>query len=291
MEAARGGDNSIRRLLRRKVYGGEHFNYKSLRLQPHLGPDSTRTLFSESGVEATGSSNTPTCGAPSDQNSVYLLLWLTCSVSLKLPNSDILMVDIYRYLYSCMVRRPLISQLSQFTYLNLSDNSFFGPVPASISSLSNLQTLFLRSNSFSGSIPVSITNLKSLDSLDNSLTGFLPNSINSLSNLRRLDLSYNKLTRSLPPNLLELALKHNSLSGYLSNSSFDGLKISWKWWNSAKTHSRGHYKLGFFLLPSLQQVDLANYSLTCVEVWKPTSGNSNLVAIDLGFNSIACEFR
>ena len=60
----------------------------------------------------------------------------------------------------------------------------------------------------------------------------------------RLDLSYNKLTGSLPPNLLELALKHNTLSGYLSNSSFDELTISWKWWNSAKIHSWGHYKLG-----------------------------------------------
>ena len=41
--------------------------------------------------------------------------------------------------------------------------------------------------------------------------------------------SYNKLTRSLsklPPNLLELALKHSSLSRYLSNSSFDRLTIS-----------------------------------------------------------------
>ncbi|KAK7823493.1 udp-glycosyltransferase 87a1 [Quercus suber] len=83
------------------------------------------------------------------------------------------------------------------------------------------------------SVPVSITNL-SLDLLDlshNSLIGFLPNSVYSLSNLRRLDLSYNKLTGSLPPNLLELALKHNSLSEYLSNSSFDELTIT-------KTHSQ-----------------------------------------------------
>ncbi|KAK7824661.1 leucine-rich repeat receptor protein kinase msl1, partial [Quercus suber] len=47
---------------------------------------------------------------------------------------------------------PLISQLSQSTYLDLSDNSFFGPITSSISSLSNLQTPSLRSNSFSSSV-------------------------------------------------------------------------------------------------------------------------------------------
>ncbi|KAK7850148.1 receptor-like protein 37 [Quercus suber] len=162
---------------------------------------------------------------------------------------------------------PLISRLSQLTYLDFSDNSFFAlyllPFHLFQTSKPSLSD---------PTLPVSIANLKSaklksLDSLDlshNSLTGFLPNSINSLSNLRRFDLSYNKLIGSLPPNLLELALKHNSLFGYLSNSSFDRLTISWKGWNSANTHSR----------------------LTRVEVWKPTGGNSNLVAIDLGFNGI-----
>ena len=101
-------------------------------------------------------------------------------------------------------------------------------------------------------------------------------------------MSYNKLTRSLPklpPNLLELALKHNSLSGYLSNSSFDGL-TQLEVVELSENSFTGTLKPWFFLLPSLQQVDLANNKLTCVKVCKPTSGNSNLVAIDLGFNSI-----
>ena len=187
---------------------------------------------------------------------------------------------------------PLISQLSYLTFLDLSDNSFFGPIPSSISYLSKLQTLSLRSNSFSGSVPASISNLKSLESLDlshNSLTGFLPNSINSLSNLRRLDLSYNKLTGSLPnklpPNLLELALKRNSLSGSLSKSSFAGL-TQLEVVELSENSLTGTLQPWFFLLPTLQQVDLANNSFTRVDVWKPSGGNSNLVAVDLGFNRI-----
>lgn len=48
----------------------------------------------------------------------------------------------------------------------------------------------------------------------------------------------------------------------------------------------GSLEQWFFLLPSLQQVDLANNSLTRVEIWKPTSAGNNLVAVDLGFNKI-----
>ncbi|KAB1208426.1 hypothetical protein CJ030_MR7G022716 [Morella rubra] len=112
--------------------------------------------------------------------------------------------------------------------------------------------------------------------------------MNSLSNLRLLDLSFNKLEGSLPklpPNLLELALKHNSLSGTLSKSSFDGL-TQLEVVELSENSFTGSLQAWFFLLPSLQQVDLANNSLTSIEVWKPAGGNSDLVAVDLGFNRI-----
>ncbi|KAJ7946092.1 Leucine-rich repeat receptor protein kinase [Quillaja saponaria] len=186
---------------------------------------------------------------------------------------------------------PLLSQLTQLNTLDLADNSFFGPIPSSISSLSNLQILNLRSNWFSGSLPPSISNLKSLESLDisqNSLSGFLPNSINSLSNLRRLDLSFNKLTGSipkLPKNILELALKGNFLSGSLQKSSFDGLNHL-EVVEISENSLAGTLQGWLFLLPSLQQVDLANNSFTRIEIWKPIGGNSNLVAVNLGYNKI-----
>ncbi|KAG5153060.1 hypothetical protein JHK84_029532 [Glycine max] len=191
---------------------------------------------------------------------------------------------------------PLISQLTQLTTLDLAENNLFGPIPSSISSLSNLQTLTLRSNSFSGTIPSSITTFKSLQSLDlahNSLSGYLPNSMNSLTTLRRLDLSFNRLTGSipkLPPNLLELAIKANSLSGSLQKQSFEGMK-QLEVVELSENALTGTVESWFFLLPSLQQVDLANNTFTGVQISRPLearegSSNSNLVALNLGFNRI-----
>ncbi|KAI3431109.1 uncharacterized protein J3R85_008034 [Psidium guajava] len=175
--------------------------------------------------------------------------------------------------------------------LDLSDNSFRGPIPSSLSSLSALTTLSLRANSFSGSVPA-LTGLKTLQSLDlsyNSLSGSLPSSLSALPSLTRLDLSFNRLTGSipkLPPNLVELALRGNSLSGPLSKDSFA---------ESAQLEvvELGHNSLAgalepwLFLLPSVQQIDLANNSLARVDVTTPRAGGgSSLVAVDLGFNRI-----
>ncbi|KAL1222460.1 LRR receptor-like serine/threonine-protein kinase GSO1 [Cardamine amara subsp. amara] len=187
---------------------------------------------------------------------------------------------------------PLISRLTELLTLDLADNNFYGLIPSSISSLLNLKTLTLRSNSFSGSLPDSVTKLTSLESIDishNSLTGSLPKTINSLANLRQLDLSYNKLTGSipkLPKNLIDIALKANSLSGLISKESFTEstqLEIV----ELAENSFTGTLGAWFFLLESIQQVDLANNTLTGLEVLPPTlTGENNLVAVELGFNQI-----
>ncbi|CAG7860649.1 unnamed protein product [Brassica rapa] len=190
---------------------------------------------------------------------------------------------------------PLISGLTQLLTLDLADNNFYGSIPSSISSLVSLQTLTLRSNSFSGSLPESVTRLNSAESIDisrNSLTGSLPKSLSSLSNLRQLDLSYNKLTGSipkLPQSLIDLALKANSLSGPISKESFTEstqLEVV----ELAENSFTGTLGAWFFNLQSIQQVDLANNSITGIEVIPPPkklSGESDLVAVELGFNRIA----
>ncbi|KAI3755422.1 hypothetical protein L1987_55220 [Smallanthus sonchifolius] len=185
---------------------------------------------------------------------------------------------------------PLVSQLTQLITIDLSDNKFSGKIPSSLFTLPNLQTLILGSNSFSGVIPPAISNLKKLQTIDishNSLSGLLPNSLPSLTELTRLDLSFNKLTGpipELPRNTIQLALKANSLSGYLQKHSFNEL-TQLEVVELSENSLTGTIPAWFFLIPSLQQVNLANNIFTGVEVFKPV--NSNLVAVDLGFNKIS----
>ncbi|KAK7269871.1 hypothetical protein RIF29_22651 [Crotalaria pallida] len=220
--------------------------------------------------------------------------YFTCGLTCTPDSTHITQITLDPAGYSGTLT-PLLSQLTHLTTLDLSDNSFYGPIPSSLSSLHDLQTLTLRSNSFSGSIPPSITALLSLQSLDlshNSLTGYLPKSLNSLTNLRRIDLSFNQLSgwvTKLPPNLLELAIKANSLSGPLQKSSFEALKRL-EVLELSENRLYGKLEPWLFQLPSLQQVDLANNSFTAIEISKfgggSSSSNSNLVAVNLGFNRI-----
>ncbi|KAG6408947.1 hypothetical protein SASPL_131975 [Salvia splendens] len=184
---------------------------------------------------------------------------------------------------------PLISQLSQLVTLDVGENDFHGPIPASIASLPNLRNLILRVNSFSGALPASIAAAKSLTTLDlarNSISGALPD-LSPLESLTRLDLSYNKLTGALPrlpPNLNELALKSNSLSGQLTKSSFSELTHLMVL-ELAENSLSGAIPSWLFLLPSLQQIDLAKNGITSVSVAAPNS-NSELVAVDLSYNKL-----
>ncbi|EPS62359.1 hypothetical protein M569_12432, partial [Genlisea aurea] len=184
---------------------------------------------------------------------------------------------------------PAISELTHLEALDLGENDFHGPIPESISSLSNLRTLILSRNSFSGAISPSIAAIRSLETLDlsrNSLAGRIPPELKSLSGLTRLDLSYNNLSGplpELPKNLNELALKANSLSGPLSESSFHELSQLMVLELSENSFT-GVLGSWIFRLPSLQQIDLASNSFTAVDVGAEPNGQ--LVAVDLSRNKI-----
>ncbi|KAL1564497.1 leucine-rich repeat receptor-like kinase protein THICK TASSEL DWARF1 [Salvia divinorum] len=186
---------------------------------------------------------------------------------------------------------PLLSQLTQLVTLDVGENDFHGLIPPSIASLPNLQNLILRGNSFSSTLPPSIAAAKSLLTLDlgrNSISGPLPD-LSPLAALTSLDLSYNKLTGPLPrlpPNLIELALKANSLSGSLTETSFAELTHLMVV-ELAENSLSGAIPPWFFLLPSLQQIDLAKNGITSVSVdAPPAESDSELVAVDLSYNKV-----
>lgn len=186
---------------------------------------------------------------------------------------------------------PLVSGLTKLITLDVGENDFHGPIPASLASLPDLRNLILRVNSFSGRLPPSIAAVKSLQTLDlarNSISGPLPD-LSPLAALTRLDLSYNKLTGPLPrlpPNLNELALKANSLSGSLTRSSLAGLTHLMVLELSENSLS-GEIEPWLFLLRSLQQIDLAKNSITSAAVASPPAKSiSELVAVDLSYNKI-----
>ncbi|KAM0062030.1 putative non-specific serine/threonine protein kinase [Helianthus debilis subsp. tardiflorus] len=217
----------------------------------------------------------------SNPHFTHFLCGLSCS------NNRVTQLTFDRAGYSGTLS-PLVSQLTQLITIDLSDNKLSGPIPISLFSLPNLRTLNLRSNSFSGTIPPALSGLKTIETLDishNLLTGALPDSLSQLG-LTRLDLSFNKIKGpipKLPRNLIELALRSNLLSGYLQSASFTEL-TQLEVVELGDNSLTGTIPGWFFLLPSLQQVNLANNKFTGIEVLKPV--NSNLIAVDAGYNKI-----
>ncbi|CAL8168776.1 unnamed protein product [Prunus armeniaca] len=83
---------------------------------------------------------------------------------------------------------PSLKNCSDMRILDLGDNKFSGPIPASIGeSMPSLKILCLRNNSFTRSIPLQLCGLSTLHILDlshNNLSGNIPHCIDNLSGLK-----------------------------------------------------------------------------------------------------------
>uniref|UniRef100_A0A0A0LA56 Leucine-rich repeat-containing N-terminal plant-type domain-containing protein n=1 Tax=Cucumis sativus TaxID=3659 RepID=A0A0A0LA56_CUCSA len=117
-----------------------------------------------------------------------------------------------------------------FQTLVLQGTKFSGTLPESIGYFENLTRLDLASCNFVGSIPNSILNLTQLTYLDlssNKFVGPVP-SFSQLKNLTVLNLAHNRLNGSLLstkweelPNLVNLDLRNNSITGNVPSSLFN----------------------------------------------------------------------
>ncbi|KAF8686614.1 hypothetical protein HU200_043440 [Digitaria exilis] len=121
--------------------------------------------------------------------------------------------------------------------LNLSHNSFSGPLPPEVGNLINLNQLNLAGNQLSGRIPYTIGNCLVLESLMldnvkglqvlnltmNKLSGRIPDALSSIAALQELYLAHNNLSGLIPSSLQKLASLHtfdasfNDLQGEVPN--------------------------------------------------------------------------
>ncbi|MCO5572180.1 hypothetical protein L7F22_025931 [Adiantum nelumboides] len=132
---------------------------------------------------------------------------------------------------------PQLADLQGLSYLNVSNNSLHGPIPARVGELAaNLTHFDLSANNFSGSIPSSLarcTLLKYLDLNKNSLTGKFPAYITNFTQLGYLDLSSNAITGELPSdigllyNLQFLQVYNTLITGSIPPSLMNCSSLVW----------------------------------------------------------------
>ncbi|KAM3372792.1 hypothetical protein ACQJBY_019596 [Aegilops geniculata] len=127
--------------------------------------------------------------------------------------------------FACLQNFDGLQGLSKLKYLNLSDNSFIGNIPESVSNLVSLEVINLKGNNMSGALQnIGLENLRNLRELhlgSNRLNGSLPASIFALPCLEYLDLSENLFEGHIPINsswncsslLQTIRLSGNKLSG------------------------------------------------------------------------------
>lgn len=163
----------------------------------------------------------------------------------------------------------LISELKALKELDLSSNSFSGPIPPTFGNLSKLEFLDLSMNKFSGQIPSelgSLRNLRSLNLSNNFLVGEIPDELQGLENLEDFQISSNKLTGSIPhwvgnlTNLRVFTAYENELRGEIPDNL--GLASELKLLNLHSNNLTGSIPKSIFAMGKLEVLVLTQNRLT-----------------------------
>lgn len=197
--------------------------------------------------------------------------------------------------------------------LDVSDNSFFGSIPDSLSNLTRLRRLVLSKNKISGEIPLFIGSIAHLEEIyldNNYLTGSIPASINNLIRLKRLEVQQNNITgeipdlrslknlyyldasdnqisgrvpADLPPSTVEISIRNNKLSG--NSGNLNGLPYL-QVLDLSYNELHGAVSSNLFNHPSLQQLTLSHNNFNFLEIPSDGGASSSLIALDLSSNDL-----
>ncbi|ONI22435.1 hypothetical protein PRUPE_2G128600 [Prunus persica] len=184
------------------------------------------------------------------------------------------------------------ANLTQLTFLSLSDNNFSGGPLSWIGKQTKLIYLYLEHINLSGYIPSSLRNLTQLFDLrfsSNQLTGPIPSWLGNLSRLADINLSDNRLRSSIPEsifNLMDLQIL------YLGSNSLHGTVDIFKLENITDLQLSGN-KLEVLTksrtmnatLPNLRALQLSSCNIK--EFPQFLRHEQNLIWLDLSRNNLA----
>ncbi|XP_068661681.1 tyrosine-sulfated glycopeptide receptor 1-like [Aristolochia californica] len=189
---------------------------------------------------------------------------------------------------------PLLWTASNLTQVNISYNTFSGPIPTSVCANSILISLLdFSSNKFSGEIPTGLGQCPELEIFragSNNLSGLLPDDFFNISSLKQLSLSFNNITGILRneffvklTNLTTLELNDNEFKGELPKdigklSSLEQVLIHNNQLSGALPSSLNN-------CTKLKSLNLRGNSLVGDISFVNFSGLSQLITLDLGNNN------
>lgn len=188
---------------------------------------------------------------------------------------------------------PIFSSSVKLTALDVSNNSFSGPIRADFcSSSSQIQNLAFSMNSFSSQFPVGFGNCRSLVQLSldvNEISGGLPDDLFTLASLKYLNLQQNGLSGSLSErfgnlsSLVQVDLSVNNFVGFIPNV-FD--KLGYLESFSAQNNGfNGALPSSLSNLANLRVLNLRNNSLRG-EINLNCAAMRMLSTLDLGSNHL-----